>query len=213
MCQFNLKIGDPVSRSEWENYDSIKRDMEQWEQFETTLKTIAAKKNIIKESEFEKYKPLYQARTFNIYDQNHKEELMYLNELSREFFSRINPYEELIVVDDNNPNDVIAVFPKIYMKFNTLREGTENAITNFDNKLSVPMRKDIHKEATIELLAALASSQDLIKDPSIRKKEMMKYKQIEDVLLNKNNKNNVEEKSEVTKKEMGSTIDWEFDDE
>lgn len=212
MSQFNLKLGDDVSKFQWEDYDAAKKDMEQWERFETTLKTIAIKKNIIKESEFEKYKPLYQARQFNIYDPNHKEELAYLNELSKEFFSRINPYEELIVVSDNDPNDVVAVFPKIYMKFNTLREGVDNAITNFDNKLSIPMRKDIHKEATIELMAALASSQDLIKDPSIRKKEMLKYQQIENVLLNKNNKNNVEKKQEDSK-ETVSSIEWEFDDE
>ncbi len=179
------------------------------------LEQVTEKKNIMTESEFSKYAILYQQHDIDMSDPNNVEHTVQLQELSREFFDRINPYKEITIVSDTDHSKVVAVLPKIYMQVQTLKEGFDQALSEFDNLTNVPFRRDLHEKGRIALMGAIAASQDVLKDPSIREREMRKFIELDNSLKANVQSNTSTSKNTATKNntEFESTVaGWEFDE-
>ena len=96
------------------------------------------KPNILKESEFDRYIPLYsrelfkKARDHEVSD----EEVDMIAELSQEFYTRIVPTQPLYIVADNDSQQIILKLPPIFLKANKNTAKMNQAITDFSTLLA-----------------------------------------------------------------------------
>ena len=199
-------------QKEMREYQQMVDRINEWS---AVLDHAIKQKNILTEDEFSKFLPLYQEKNIDPSNPEDREKLVGLQQLSKEFFDRVNPYEEITVVDNFEHSKVIAVFPKIYMKFNTIK--SESAISEFDLKSNVPFRKDLHEQGLNALLGAIAESQEVTYNPNIKIEERKKYLEREKELLQPSiksvNTTNQSFNTNPSNNTDGVSVDWEYDDE
>lgn len=198
-------------QKEMREYQQMVDRINEWS---AVLDHAIKQKNILTEDEFSKFLPLYQQKNIDPSNPEDRERLAGLQQLSKEFFDRVNPYEEITVVDNFDHNKVVAIFPKIYMKFNTIK--SESAISEFDIKTNVPFRKDLHEQGLNTLLGAIAESQDITYNPELKIEERKKYLEREKELLQPSIKSDISSQSFNTNPSNntdGVSVDWEYDDE
>ena len=203
-----------MSHREQKELREYKQMVDRINEWSAVLDHAIKQRNIITESEFSRFLPLYQNKNIDPSNPEDRERLVELQQLSKDFFDRVNPYEEITVVDNFDHTKVIAVFPKIYMKFNTIK--SESAISEFDIKTNVPFRKDLHEQGLNALLGAIAESQDVTFNPDIKVEERRKYLEREKELLSPTR--STEEVNQLnntipSNNTDGVSVCWEYDDE
>lgn len=135
-----------------------------FEKYEKQLLKIEEKMNRISLSEFTEYLPLYQTQP-NEDDENYISHLQLCTELSAKLKNRINVFADIHIVDDNDPTKIIAVLPKIYVPLVPIHKDHAKVCSTFDTVLlHASERKDLRTLVTEELMAAIASSQELTKE-------------------------------------------------
>lgn len=192
-------------------------DNRKFEEWNSILEAATKRKNILTVSEFKKYEPIYKKMSIeDISDPNEQRKLEMLQELSSEFYTRIDPYSEITIVDDYNPDHIVAVLPKMYTAFNTLKEGHEQSLTEFDRLTNIPYRNDLKEEGMEKLVTAIALSQDITFNPELKQQEQNRFVELSNTLLN-----NVQSNTNISKNINtnnttdidNTTVTWEFDDD
>ena len=148
---------------------------EEVERWAAILEGETKRKNILTESEFE---PIFMKSEVDFKDIDSLRRRQELQELSREYFDRINPYDEVTIVSDMDHTTVVATLPKMYVALKPLSKNHDTAITDFDNMTSVAGRKDIQDEGRDKLLYAIVQSQDLKTLPYRAKEEKARYREL-----------------------------------
>lgn len=208
------KVMDAKHQKDYQEYQKYLDLVNSWT---TTLDLVTKQKNILTEREFAKYAPLYRSSKVDPANRQSVEESIELRMLSKEFFDRINPYEEITIIDNLENKKVIAVLPKIYMKVDPIKAGKESAITEFDTKTNVPFRKDLHEQGVNALLGAIVESQELTYNPSLKQIEREKFlnraKELLGIQEESNKLNNTTSKYNTEKKVSSVSVDdMEFDE-
>lgn len=193
-------------------------DNRKFEEWDSILEAATRRKNILTLSEFKRYEPIYKKVTVeDISDPNEQKKLENLQELSSEFYNRIDPYNEITIVDDYNQNQVIAILPKLYTSFNTLKEGHESSIVEFDRLTNIPYRNDLKEQGMDKLVAAIALSQDVTFNPEIKEQEQKRFIELSNNLLNPSVQNNTTISKNINDSNItdldNTTADWIFDDD
>lgn len=192
-------------------------DSKMFEMYDSILEAATKRKNIIPLSEFKKYEPIYQKANIDVTSPDGQRKLEELQSLSNEFYNRVDPYNEITIVDDYNPEKVLVVLPKIYTSFNTLKQGHESSIVEFDRLTNIPYRNDLKEQGVNKLISAIALSQDITFDPSIKEKEQARYRELSEKVLNNDIKNNTIISKNINSSNItdldNTTADWDFDDE
>lgn len=192
-------------------------DSKMFEMYDSILEAATKRKNIISLSEFKKYEPIYQKANIDVTSPDGQRKLEELQSLSNEFYNRVDPYNEITIVDDYNPEKVLVVLPKIYTSFNTLKQGHESSIVEFDRLTNIPYRNDLKEQGVNKLISAIALSQDITFDPSIKEKEQARYRELSEKVLNNDIKNNTIISKNINSSNItdldNTTADWDFDDE
>lgn len=207
-----------MSAKQQKDYQEYQKYLDLVNSWTTTLDLATKQKNILTEREFSRYIPLYKNSKVDPSNRQSVEESLELRMLSKEFFDRINPYEEITIIDNHENKKVIAVLPKIYMKVDPIKAGKEHAITEFDNKTNVPFRKDLHEQGVNALLGAIAESQELTYNPKLKQIERERFLSRAKELLgiqeeNPNKLNNTTSKYNTEKKVSSVSVDdMEFDE-
>lgn len=192
-------------------------DNKLFEMYDSILEAATKRKNIIPLSEFKKYEPIYQKSNIDITSPDGQRRIEELQMLSNEFYNRVDPYNEITIVDDNNPENVLAVLPKIYTSFNTLKQGQESSIVEFDRLTNIPYRNDLKEQGVNKLITAIALSQDITFDPSLKEREQARFKELSDKVLNTNVQSDNSLSKNINNSNItdldNTTVDWEFDDD
>ena len=223
MSQFNideLVNIDPrkLSSAQLRAIRKHNEDNRKFEEWDSILEAATKRKNILTLSEFKRYEPIYKKVTIeDIADPSEQKRLEFLQELSSEFYNRIDPYNEITIVDDNNPNVVVAVLPKLYTSFNTLKPGHESSIVEFDRLTNIPYRNDLKEQGMDKLVAAIALSQDVTFNPELKEQEQKRFMELSNNLLNSDVQNNTTISKNINNSNItdqdNTTADWIFDDD
>lgn len=193
-------------------------DSKLFEMYDSILEAATRRKNILTLSEFKKYEPIYKkVEVKDIGNPNEQRRLEELQNLSNEFYNRVDPYNEITVVDDYNPDKVIMVLPKIYTSFNPLKQGHESSLMEFDRLTNIPYRNDLKEEGVNKLITAIALSQDITFDPTLKEKEQQRFTELSEKILNSDVQNNTNTLKNINNSNItdldNTTADWDFDDE
>lgn len=196
------------------DYQSDLREFNEWN---AILDTYIKNKNILTESEFSRYEPLFHRQDRNNKSVEAFEQMSHLKELSNAFFDRINPYDEITIVSDSDHSKVVMVLPRPFMQLQELRADVAPAVTNFSEKMKIPYRGDLHAQATDNLMAAVAVSQDIYHNPDIKEQARKRYAELENRVLGNPQPEQAAAPAHTpagtTQTKTTTNVDWAFDED
>ena len=192
-------------------------DNKLFEMYDSILEAATKRKNIIPLSEFKKYEPIYQKSNIDITSPDGQRRIEELQMLSNEFYNRVDPYNEITTIDDSCP--CFRVLKDVYIFGNTANtfSGLLSSIVEFDRLTNIPYRNDLKEQGVNKLITAIALSQDITFDPSLKEREQARFKELSDKVLNTNVQSDNSLSKNINNSNItdldNTTVDWEFDDD
>lgn len=110
--------------------------------------------NILTESEFEKFKPLYQKEFRKSNDEYTPDQLEFIQNLSKEFTQKINLYRPIHIVADYDKNKVLYVLPAIFQTVRPLRGKSVETIDVCQNMTTKAFDQPWHVSRAVGSLTA-----------------------------------------------------------
>ena len=154
-----------VPRSDSSEYLSFKNLVNELHQH---LQDRSINNNTFTISNFKQYEPLFNKELSKTLS---KEDLI---QLAKKYFDKIDPYMEIRIVNDNNPNELLFTLPPLFLPLEKLSTNPKNLKTleniNTNDELSIII--NFIKKLTADFLAIHKEKESIfiIKIPKIKQK-------------------------------------------
>lgn len=125
----------------------------------TFLHNLENEKQYLTVAEFKKYTPLFSKESY--FKTLDKKGAAYLKEMSEEYYGKINPYKEVLVVTTKAEKKVVGVLPPAFLKSRPIDDSEQMNNPSLDEanrKIRLGAREDISQEGYNEYLNLLAKS-------------------------------------------------------
>jgi hypothetical protein len=140
-----------VPRSDSSEYLSFKNLVNELHQH---LQDRSINNNTFTISNFKQYEPLFNKELSKTLS---KEDLI---QLAKKYFDKIDPYMEIRIVNDNNPNELLFTLPPLFLPLEKLSTNPKNLKT-LENIKSIKSKSDpvLHNKTVYEYAVELLRSQ------------------------------------------------------